>query len=107
MKYVRSIILFFAMCLPFTATTQILTLSSVVGPQPFLPKSSIIPVHKSSITCTQIMFDHPNTPNAVAYELKIYEVTGKDSVLFRTAKDSSCATMLGGFEFGKSHRWNY
>jgi len=87
--------------------TQPLALNDFFGTQPFLPKYPIIPANKGMLSQTQIMFDHPYTKKAVVYQLNIYEMKGKDSSLFRSVKDSSCATLLEGFEFGKSYKWNY
>src|SRR5688500_7112941 len=107
MTLTRNLILFFILLLSFSTRAQPLALADFFGPQPFLPKSTIIPVPGSSLSQTQIMFDHPPANNALVYQVKIYELNGKDSTLFRDVKDSSCATLLNGFEFGRSYRWNY
>ncbi len=84
-----------------------LMLSQVFAAKPFLPAYPILPVNKSSITYTQIMFDHPQTMKADRYVLRVYEVSGKDSTLFKEVSDSTTATYIEGFSFGKTYKWNY
>lgn len=98
------IILFAAM--PITGNAQ-LALSQVFAPKPFLPNAPILPVNKSTLTYTQIMFDHPSHEKATRYVISIYEMNGKDSTLFRTVTDSTPATFVDGFSFGKTYTWNY
>lgn len=84
-----------------------LTFASVFAPQPFLPNSTIIPVPNSSINYTQVMFDHPPVAKAVEYELVYTETTGLNSSEGQTVRDSSCATLIGGFHFGSTCSWYY
>lgn len=92
--------------LPVTSEAQI-ALAQVFAPQPYLPNSTIFPIPKSTINYTQIMFEHPAVEKAEYYQLKIFEMKGKDSALVFQVKDSSCATMLSGFQFASSYNWSY
>lgn len=86
---------------------QPVSLAKLIAVPVFLPASSVFPVPGSSINYTQILFEYPADSKAVTYVVRIYEMNGKDSVLFREVKDSSNAVIVDGFSFGKSYNWSY
>ncbi len=91
----------------FVCQAQPVSLSQVFAAQPFLPKSAIIPIPNSTLTQTQIMFDHPSVPKAIVYTLRVFEGKDKSAVEKVNVDDSSCATLVNGLEFGKSYKWQY
>lgn len=92
----------------FTAVRGVaqIALAQVVGPQPYLPKSNIIPVPNSTINYTHVMFEHPPVDKATMYQLQLTEETPKGALVAVTW-DSSCATLWTGLAFGKTYRWLY
>jgi hypothetical protein len=106
MQRLLKIFLLLVIAVPVSLKAQI-ALSQVFAVRPFLPNSAILPVNKSSITFTQIMFDHPQVLKADRYLISVFEVSGKDTVLFRQVSDSTTATYIDGFSFGKTYSWSY
>jgi len=107
MESIRFWSVMFLVIVHFALIAQPVALSQIFAPQPFLPKSEIIPVPNSTLTQTQIMFDHPAYPKAVVYDVVVVEVSDKSSLTKFEAVDSSCATLLQHFEFGKTYNWYY
>lgn len=89
------------------ASAQVMTFAQAVAPQPYLLRSDIIPAPNSTLNQIHVMFEHPAVPDAAFYELHIYEIIGKDSVLKVHLRDSNNVTPVTQLEFGKNYKWNY
>ncbi len=68
-----------------------------------------IPAPDAALNYTQIMFEYPALPGANQYLIQITEdTTGSNfSHPFIEQKDSSTATLISGFGFGKKYKWQY
>ena len=73
------------------------------------PLTGILPEPGAKLNYTQIMFDHPQIIGADQYLVEVALDDGSN--LFKRVlvkqKDSSTATMLSNFEFGKKYVWRY
>ncbi|HEU4718356.1 MAG TPA: aryl-sulfate sulfotransferase, partial [Bacteroidia bacterium] len=106
MKRTAALLFFFVALNAFAQVTPF-SLSKVVIREPFIPSSPILPVPGSKLNYTQVMFEHPVTEKAVYYVVNVFSVNGKDTVPFVSVTDSTNATMISGFGFGKEYAWNY
>ena len=69
----------------------------------------VLPRQYAQLNFTQIMFEHAQVSGAEEYLLEVALDDGSNSFanLLFTQIDSSLATMLGNFEFGKKYIWRY
>lgn len=91
----------------FNASAQLMTFAQAVAPQPYLSKSEIIPAPNAILNQIHLMFEHPAVYGSSFYELSIFEVNGKDSVLKVNVRDSNNVTHVAQLEFGKNYKWFY
>ena len=69
----------------------------------------VLPHQGAKLNYTQIMFEHPQVMGANEYLIEVtVDTTGYsfENPMVRQ-RDSSTATMLGTFEFGKKYAWRY
>jgi hypothetical protein len=70
----------------------------------------IVPAPDARLNYTQIMFEHDRVKGASEYLIEVKQVDDNDSTFLHPTvrhKDSSTATMLSNFEFGKKYMWRY
>jgi hypothetical protein len=89
------------------ASAQLMTFAQAVTPQPYLSGSEIIPAPNATLYQIHVMFEHPAVSDAAFYDLRIYEVVGRDSLLKIQLRDSNNVTPVTKLEFGKSYEWFY
>ena len=76
----------------------------------YVAMAQITPQNGATLNYTQIMFEHPKIAGADEYLVEVdmgEPVTVSHKPLHFLKHDSSTATIIGGFEFGRIYVWQY
>ena len=74
-----------------------------------VPVVKILPSPGAKLNYTQIMFEHPQVAGAAQYIIEVARDTGDTPFkhLLVSRKDSSTASLIGCFQFGKKYIWRF